>query len=87
MYSIQRKSAFEAAAIESERTGKIMFVLFTSPETCVYCRNIEAGILSSHAFEEWAAEKIAVRVESSKSDSLEENLEKRILIYGQFTNL
>jgi thioredoxin-related protein len=79
MYSIQNIGAFKAAAIESERTGKPIFVLFTSPETCVFCRNIEAGILSSQAFEEWAEEKIAVRVEFSKSDSLEENLEKRNL--------
>jgi len=66
MGEIEWNWCFADARREAEETGMLMFVLFTAPDTCRYCVELEERILERPEFARWVSGKIPVRVDFSE---------------------
>lgn len=44
----------DQARAQAAREGKLLFILFTGKDWCVWCRRLDEEILSSDAFQQWA---------------------------------
>jgi hypothetical protein len=66
---------YDAAVAERDRTKKPVFILFTEPDTCIYCKKLEAGPLKDPAVIAELGKYVCLKVDLRTDAGLE--LEKK----------
>ncbi len=62
-------ASYGDAIHERERTGKPLFLLFTAPSRCVYCRQLEAGALADPEVRQTLQGFVCVHIDVDKPES------------------